>query len=73
VKRIELLEHAIPIAGCISADHIQEHRFMRALIDVQLNAVLPRTEAAIEEARALIEQYGPPHVVECATLDLGSE
>lgn len=55
--RIELLGRAVAAAGRRRTDHALEHRLRRALADVRLDTVLPRTDAALKEARGLVRAW----------------
>lgn len=55
--RIDLLERAVAWAGRHRLDHAREHRLRRALLDVRLDAVLPRTDTALAEAHGMVRAW----------------
>lgn len=60
-QRIETLHTAIALTNTVGSglarDWSQIHRFERALVDVALDAVLPRTEEALAEALTVIRTH----------------
>jgi hypothetical protein len=58
--RIDTLKVALDLARAQTDDFSQVTRLNQALHDVALHTVLPRTEAALAEARGLISARSRP-------------